>query len=117
MTTTMSRNPIPFLFVIAVIVVGLLMLAMTLSPHAIERHGSDAVRVRECLDDQGAVQVWLNPATGRSAHICILDVGRYGVQIQNQAGGEITSFIKEKLVRMDQVLKYLANQGYTQWIQ
>ena len=38
--------------------------------HAIDRHGRDALLVSECLNNNGPLQIWFNPETGRHAEIC-----------------------------------------------
>ena len=78
--------------------------------HAVQRHGEDALAVRECLDRQGQIELWFNPATGRHARVCQLQ-DKFGIQIV-RADKEITSFIKEKMKRLDQVHTYLVNRGY-----
>ena len=88
----------------------ILLAAIALSAHALERHGSAAGAVRGCLDGNAPLETWSNPQTGRSALIC--NVGdKFGLMIVED-GKEVTSFFKEKLKGLDQVRKYLLNRGY-----
>jgi hypothetical protein len=80
--------------------------------HGVDRHGGSAVIVRNCLDNKGALQVWHNPTTNRTARICVLDDGKFGVQILTYKLQEVTSFIKDKMSRIEQVENYLRNAGY-----
>ena len=89
--------------------------AVVQSEHAVIKHGFSAVDVRQCLDKKGALQIWVNPETGRRANLCKLDNQTFGLQIVQQRDGiwrEVTSFIKDKMTRIDQVMQYLRNCGY-----
>ena len=84
--------------------------------HAVEKHGEDAILVRTCLNDKGASYRFYNPDTNRIALICIIDGnenrGTFGIQIVDNLDEEVTSFIKNKLNRIDQVFQYLKNCNY-----
>lgn len=86
-------------------------LAVTYSTHAVLKHGSDAWDVRNCINKNGALEIWTNPATGRDALICQLGKGLFGIQIL-KGNEEKTAFVKEKLKRLEQVRNYLSNTGY-----
>lgn len=110
--TSISFQP-PLGTLAGILVAGLMLFAaITYSAHAIERHGSAAVRVRQCLNDKPPLETWTNPVTGRNAHVCQVDKGLFGIQIEKD-GNEITSFIKEKMRTIEQVRKYLTNGGYS----
>lgn len=81
--------------------------------HAIQRHGEDAIAVSHCLNKHGAMQIWENKETGRQAEICQVGPNKFGIRIStNDLKDTITQFIKNKLTRIEQVEKYLANRGY-----
>ena len=80
--------------------------------HGEEKHGSAAVQVRDCLNKTGPVMQWKNPNSRNTARVCQLEDGRYGMQIVNEEGKEITAFVKDKMKTIDQVIKYLRNTGY-----
>ena len=85
------------------------------SSHGVDRHSSEALAVRNCLNERGANQVWENPTTGRRAQVCQIDTFTFGIQIiENHAGiwKEITAFVKNKMTNMGQVSNYLKNTGY-----
>lgn len=91
---------------------GLLLLAaMLYGTHAIERHGEDALAVRECVERGGGIELWYNPETMRQAEVCLMPDGKFGVQV-SRFNREVTSFVKDKLQRIDQVHVYLRNRGY-----
>lgn len=112
MATTRPSPLIPLLLIVAIIS-ALIMFALSdvsISVHGVSKHGNDAVRARECYEN-GVKR--FNPATGRTAWACQTSGGDFGVVIEEN-GRIVTSFIKEKLRNMEQVLKYLANTGYIQ---
>jgi len=83
--------------------------------HAVERHGSEAENVRKCLENFGGIHMFYNPYTNRFAEICFLDTGKFGIQITEEEN-EVTSFIKNKMRTLKQVINYLENTGYTNQI-
>jgi hypothetical protein len=116
-----QSNPLPP--VALIILAALIFLAVTMPPlvldfsqsHGIPKHGNAAEAVRQCLNDKGVLQVWKNQTTGRKAYVCQLDPTTFGIQVNHIVEGkwkELTSFIKDKMTRLDQVEKYLRNCGY-----
>lgn len=112
-TVEMRAWRMPAWPLLVVLLAGLALMAITLSDHAVERHGADALLVRQCMNDRPPIETWFHPSTGRQASICQIDDGRFGIQIE-EAGREVTSFVKEKLRHIDQVRRYLVNRGYQQ---
>ena len=82
--------------------------------HAEQQHGQEAISIRDCLKQNGAVLSLRNPVTGRYADVCQFPSGAYGLQITNSAGEEITAFLKQKARNVEDVLRYLLNRGYGQ---
>jgi putative hemolysin len=86
--------------------------------HALS-HGAEALAVRECLKKDGPFSVWQKP-DGRFVRLCQLPDGKFGTQIcaadynGRDCFHEITSFIKNKFTRLEQLIKYLENIGATQ---
>jgi hypothetical protein len=86
--------------------------------HALS-HGADAIAVRQCLDQNGPFAIWQKP-DGRFVRLCSMPDGKFGMQIcaSDYNGGEcfheITSFIKNKFDKLEQLIKYLQNLGATQ---
>ncbi len=124
-----SRSPIPMLLLVLVLALMFLVMLNALGPtallatqavelsssHAVERHGNSAYAVRNCLNDKGAMQTWYNPATGRTARVCAIGEFTFGIQILENVNGtlkEVTAFVKDKMVRVEQVANYLKNAGY-----
>jgi hypothetical protein len=95
-----------------ILFVLIITLAVIYNTHAVTRHGTDALIVRECMNRQGPLETWTNLETNRDAHIVCLPDGKFGIQVCDQKDCEITSFIKEKLNRVEQVYRYLRNRGY-----
>lgn len=87
--------------------------------HAAIKHATVAATVRQCMGDQHQnAREYFNPTTGRTAFMCQLPDGKFGLQIGYKITGEdklqeITTFVKEQLKRVEQVERYLANRGYT----
>lgn len=82
-------------------------------------HGADAIAVRQCLDNNGPFAVWQKP-DGRFVRLCNLPDGRFGMQIcaadynGEECFHEITSFVKNKFDKLEQLIKYLQNIGSVQ---
>lgn len=110
-----SSSAAEILIVLAVLV---LVAVGLVASHAIERHGADAVAVRQCLDNGGQVAQYINPMTGNTLRVCRFEDGRYGVQVCKAAGGcdsdfmyEVTAFVKNKMRDWTDVVRYLENSG------
>lgn len=111
----------PRVSVLVLVLLGLAVLLAVLGPamaevsapvvsHANERHGTEADTARQCLNGRGGHLFW-NSTTNRYGVVCDLD-GLFGIVILDEAGREVTAFLKNKMKRFDQVLKYMRNQGY-----
>lgn len=114
--TYQKFNPVPTLLKLIFITAIALAVGYAIS-HAVERHPGDAEQVRNCLNDKGTLQVWMNPETGRVANVCQIDPTLFGIQIIQKAQDgwdELTAFVKHKMSRCDQVMQYLRNTGYIQ---
>ncbi len=91
------------------------LLTIPVSHDARAHHTRAYLSVREALARYGCLSVWQHPMTGRVARVCWVAPRLYGVQIVEQVEGEwveITSFVKSKMVRIEQVERYLRNAGY-----
>lgn len=89
---------------------------LILKDHAESKHGSDAETARRCLTSKNKF-LFFNPITNRYAVICFLDdVGKWGAVFIEKVGKnfhEVTAFVKEKLCRVDQVIRYLENRQFS----
>lgn len=109
-------NVLLFLLVVSIAFTGLWGVKTSIS-HAVEKHGEEAVQVRNCLDSGKAFQVWKNKSTKHLAEVCFIDQGefeRWGIRISKQINGifeEITAFIEEGDIAS--VEEYLIRRGYT----
>lgn len=117
MTAVLNQRGMAMLGLLALAMLGLLALAGALAlvvdapvTHANLRHGAEADTARQCLDGRGGHLFW-NPSTNRYGVVCDLN-GLFGIVILDEAGREVTAFLKNKMKRFDQVLKYMRNQGY-----
>jgi hypothetical protein len=95
---------------------------LTLNGHPEVKHADYIEAIRKCFQNRSTWEgliVLLNPDTKRIARICYLtDLGRFGIQIIEKVGDdwqEVTGFVKHKMTKLTQVLKYLYNRGYVQW--
>lgn len=109
-------GPGPFIwFILLVLVVSssILLLAMpspTAQQHADLRHGVEATIARTCLDRPE--YLFYNQTTGRTALVCLVEDGKYGIVVLDDLGKEVTAFVKNKMKYFKQVSKYLENCGY-----
>ena len=112
--TYQKSNPFKTLFVLAAFAVIVLAVGYAIS-HGPDRHPGEAEQVRTCLNQNGTLQIWMNPTTGRLANVCQVGPTLFGVQIIQKAKDdwdEITAFLKPKMNRIEQVMQYLRNTGY-----
>ena len=78
-----STSGLPFkpliglLLMLAVLVAAVAVLPQV---HAELRHGSDALSIRQCLDQRGPQQVWRSNDRTTFYRLCQLDDGRWGLQ-------------------------------------
>lgn len=81
--------------------------------HAVERHSHEADWGRQCV---GKGTMFHNPTTNRFANVCETDQGFFGVWVWKLTGDnraeEVTSFVKNKMKRFDQIQRYMENAGY-----
>jgi len=86
------------------------------SSHGEAKHHDAAVMVHTCINQNGVMQEWVNPNSGRRARVCEIQPGKFGIQVIEQKGGawrEVTAFLKDKMTSATQVARYLRNAGYT----
>lgn len=95
-------------FLIVFGIIGIIV-AINYCNHAIARHGEDAILVRKCMAEKGPIQVWQKP-DGRVVNVCEVESGVFGLMITDGIH-EVTSFIKEKMTRLEQVEQYLKNMN------
>jgi hypothetical protein len=92
------RKPINYWVYVLLIVAGLLLATVITCPHAVHKHGSEALTIRDCLDKNGIYQVWKSTQFDNQYFlICELSAGQYGLQIVREEGGllnEVTAFVK-----------------------
>jgi len=110
-STTYNQSNSNLLWIFFLLAAAIALFALKYSPHAVENHGNAAWDVRNCINKNGVLDVWKNPLTGRDAVICKIDNGKFGIQIRI-GDKEVTSFIKDKMTKIDQVYQYLTNSGY-----
>lgn len=94
----------------ALILLALVIMLAAVSLHALEKHGEKAIIASQCADRPELRMT--NPQTGRIAFICMTEAG-WGVAITESNGNPVTSFLKDRAKRIEQVIKYLGNAGYS----
>jgi len=108
-TATLTATNRGFLTLCSIILLAIIIAMVAVSMHALARHGTDAIVASQCADYP---QVRMeNPANGRIAFICMTERG-WGVSILTKNGDPVTSFVKEKMRTIEQVIRYLRNAGY-----
>ncbi|GAP10591.1 hypothetical protein BECAL_01764 [Bellilinea caldifistulae] len=105
MTMSNSKTLSPYPIVLTLIVITM----AVLSYHAIAKHGSAAYAASQCADSPEVRMI--NPMNGRVAYICWTERG-WGVYIQAPDGTNVTAFVKEKLKKLADVIRYMRNTGY-----
>jgi hypothetical protein len=114
-TLQQPRNMRGFGYFLLLCFLGAVLFSVAVSFHAVEKHGENIVtQVANCNNFN---QATLNPNTNRIACVFNLDEKKFGIRILMKDGEgnfhEITSFIKDKMTKETQVMKYLKNVGYT----
>lgn len=98
------------LMVVYAVAAGLAFAPVKPGQHAVLKHNSDALAVRDCLQQNGALGVW-QKADGRIIRLCEVEDGVFGLQVlePDERGTlhEITAYIKNKMTRIEQVIRYL----------
>lgn len=108
MTTMTMSNPktlSPYPIILTLIVIAM----AVLSYHAVAKHGSAAYAASQCADYPEVRMI--NPENGRIAMICMTDRG-WGIYIQAPDGTNVTAFVKEKMKKLTDVIRYMRNSGY-----
>jgi hypothetical protein len=103
-------NPFFWLLVAIACLVAIVLLAAPTLAHADLRHGSEANLARSCAERPE--HMFFNPTTGRTAFVCLVIDGRFGVAVVDELGNEVTAFVKNKMKTFEQVEQYLKNCGY-----
>jgi hypothetical protein len=112
--TATYHNP-PRIGITVMICVLLVVVGVTMS-HAITKHGENAIRVSDCMDNKGPVQEWYNAGNGHTIYICQIEPNVFGIDVLFQRDGRwerLTSFVKEKLKTLADVERYMRNSGAT----
>ena len=93
------------LLMLFVMVGGVVMFSLA---HAVERHGEEVTAICSAP----VIHQVFRPTDKRFAKVCQLPDGRYGIMICGEDNGIVTCFIKEKMRKLEDVIRYLTNRGY-----
>ena len=111
-TLAQPRAPeAPRLPLFQLIMLFLAVAAVIYGTHAVLRHGQAAEEIRRCIEQNGPLETWSNPLTGRNALICKLPNGLFALQICED-DHEVTCIPQKNHPRLEQVYRYLKNRGY-----
>lgn len=95
MVITQTRRPIdlrPLLITLCVIVVAFAI------GHAISKHGTEALAIKFCIEDNGAAMTWVNKKDPNKQYLCTqLPDGRWGLLIRLRVEDEwrnLTAFVR-----------------------
>jgi len=90
----------------------LLAIKVAPQPHAVEKHGSDAVAIRKSCDEKDPYQTWRNKDGETFYQICQLPDDRWGIRAIIKQDGkwvEKTAFVPDGDGSLQSVIKYLSN--------
>jgi len=109
--TLQSRPRFSVIFLL--LVVTFLLAVMFSISHVIERHGVDGLNAYNCsIGSDNLIQKWTKP-DGRQMYVC--QVGdNFGIVVEDAEGELVTAFIKDRMKRIDQVVRYMLNNKATQ---
>ncbi len=110
----LDEKPPPVLRILIVVIVGMVLGAILLTPHAFERHGRAAFEAVECYNNDGPVMSLLNPKSQRVASICQskFDNAWYVVIVCVLSGCLITAFKRDRARCKRDVESYLRESGF-----
>jgi hypothetical protein len=119
-TVEYKKPNLTLVFILVIVLVAIIAFATlgTSKSHAVEKHGTKADLVRQCIDRGDDVLGVYQHSEDKQKELCLVKLGEklYGIQIRaNKPGGrveEITAFVKEKLTKLEQVKNYIRNSGY-----
>ncbi|HFC08423.1 MAG TPA: hypothetical protein ENJ54_01010 [Chloroflexi bacterium] len=107
------------MILLAPIVLGLIGLALVVggqiatSQHAVERHGSEAIAIRQCVQNGSSIRRFWRLRNGRYAVMCKLPDGKWGIEIferLRQKWQEVTAFVPRD-GSAEAVQRYLWQRG------
>jgi hypothetical protein len=105
-----SSNRILPLIGISIVAASILALLIVTNAHAFERHGASVYTASSCFDNNPSFRMY-NPTTQRNADVCF-DGSKFHIHITTKNGDAVTTFTKDKMSKVDQVVRYLTNAGY-----
>lgn len=108
--TLTQKRPINYWPIVLIVLTIIAFVAVETCTHAVAKHGSEALSIRDCLDKNGAFQTWKSMQfDNQFFRICELNNGKFGLQIVRVEDGlvnEVTAFIKGD-GSWGQLVKYL----------
>lgn len=84
--------------------------------HAVPKHGSDALTIRKCIDNNGPAMT-LKVDASRFIQLCQVD-GRFGLRVLDKVNNvwqERTAYFKDAMKNFSDVVKWMDQNGYTKW--
>ena len=81
--------------------------------HGLERHGTGALAVRDCISQRGAARGFVDP-NGLRLFICQIPDGRIGIQVEKNVNGvwkSVTEYIKNEYRDVRDVANWLFRCG------
>lgn len=112
--TAHLRTPSPLPWLVAGLLLAVGAVVGTALSHATERHGTDAQSVRDCIEQQGYMQVWWNADNEHRIEVCQVDEHTWGLRVLKRISGkwqEITAFVRHQATTIEEVDQYLTNSG------
>jgi hypothetical protein len=96
------------------ILVGLVILAMVASAHAVMTHGSAALDAMNCFNGEGMIapQIYVDPMSGRTMEFCHNNKGWFA-KIDGCDGGNITCFPRSFAKSLRDCIEYAKRTGFT----
>ena len=89
-----------------------LIIVFAVCQHALAQHGALALKVDQCLQNNGTIGTWQRSSDNRIALLCKVDDSHWGVKVNKDNGDNITAFVQEIKGNMGKIVQYFRNAGY-----
>lgn len=102
--------PLAMILLVTTVLFSIALVATQLTTHALEKHGEFAVAVNQCLNGDDTVEFY-HPDTGRDAFAACMVNGRFGIQIDEPTGENVTAY-PTRYKTAEQVIRWMKDHGW-----
>lgn len=101
-----------YLFLMIILLAATVGLAAS---HAVQRHGNEALLVRQCID-KGNFTLNFKAPDGKYVQFCMIDKETFGLRVLEQKAkgkySEVTAYIKTRIHSLSDLQKWIVDNNY-----